>query len=129
MAKSAQFTLSFNFHLNNDEREEMSELYQKAFNAKKTYEGTPPDGDEIHIMLDICGTEILICPGEAVGKGLKDPIVCEVRFSDIGEFTQAYEILIKEGKSHSIVGPYPWATKLGLVEDKYGVGWALYYNE
>ena len=80
-------------------------------------------------MLDICGIEILICPGAAIGKGLKDPIVCEIRFSDESEFTQAYEILIQEGKSHSLEGPYPWATQLGLVEDKFGVGWALYYNE
>lgn len=55
MSNSARFTISFNYELSNDERIEMSELYQKAFNAKKTYEGTPPDGDEIHIMLDVYG--------------------------------------------------------------------------
>jgi hypothetical protein len=49
---------------------------------EKTYEGTPPDGDEIHIMLDIYGLEVLIGPGSATGNGLKDPINCEVRFSD-----------------------------------------------
>lgn len=72
---------------------------------------------------------ILIGPGDAKGKGLKDPIVCEVRFSDENEFNKAYETLIKDDKNHSLEGPYPWATKLGLVEDKFGVGWALYYNE
>ena len=129
MSKSARFTLSFNFNLTNNERLEMSELYQKAFNAKKIYEGTPPNGDDIHIMINIYGLEILIGPGAAVGKGLKDPICCEVRFSDESEFLKAYDNLTKEGKNYSLEGPYPWATKLGLVEDKFGVGWALYYNE
>ena len=36
MSNSTRFTLSFNYNLTNDERIEMSELYQKAFNAKKT---------------------------------------------------------------------------------------------
>lgn len=129
MPKSARFTLSFNFNLTNDERIAMFQLYQKAFNATKTYEGTPPNDNDIHIMMDIYGLEILIGPGAAIGKGLKDPIVCEVRFTDENEFSKAYETLIQEGKNHSLEGPYPWATKIGLVEDKFGVGWALYYNE
>ena len=129
MSNGTRFTLSFNLNLTNDERIEMSELYQKAFNAEKTYEGTPPDGDDIHIMLDIYGLGILIGPGSATGKGLKDPICCEVSYSDYNEFSKAYEILSKEGKSHSLEGPYPWAEKLGLIEDKFGIGWALYYNE
>ena len=34
-----------------------------------------------------------------------------------------------ESKSHALEGPFPWAARSGLVEDKFGVGWALYYNE
>lgn len=129
MSGKTRFTISFNYNLTNDERIAMSEFYQKAFNAKKTYEGTPLDSDEIHIMLDVYGVGILIGPGEAVGRGLKDPICCEVRFSDENEFNKAYEALSGGCKSQRIEGPYPWATRLGLIEDKFGVGWALYYNE
>jgi len=129
MSNDTRFTLSFNHDLTNDERIEMSELYQKAFDAKKTYEGTPPGGDEIHIMLDIYGIGILIGPGSAIANGFKDPISCEVRFTDYNEFTRAYEVLSQNAKSNSLEGPYPWAAKLGLIEDKFGVGWALYYNE
>ena len=121
MSKPAKFT--------NDERIAMFTLYQRAFNAIKTYEGTPPDGDDIHIMIDIYGLEILIGPGAAIGKGLKDPICCEIRFTDENEFSRAYSVLIEESKSYSLEGPFPWATKLGLVEDKFGIGWALYYNK
>ena len=43
----------------------MFQFYQNAFHARKTYEGTPPDSDDIHIMMDICGVENLIGPGVA----------------------------------------------------------------
>ena len=35
----------------------MFQFYQNAFHARKTYEGTPPDSDDIHIMMDIYGVE------------------------------------------------------------------------
>ncbi len=129
MSTEAQFTVSFNYALTNAERIEMSKLYIRAFGAVVTYEGTPPGGDDIHIMLKICNIEILIGPGKAVGRGLKDPIACEVRFKDEREFMNAYNALSEEGRECSLEGPYPWADKLGLIEDKFGVGWALYYNE
>ena len=57
MASTTKFTLSFNFNLTNDERLAMFELYKNAFNAKKTYEGTPPNGNDLHIMMDIYGLD------------------------------------------------------------------------
>ena len=94
---------------------------------EKTYEDTPPDSDDIHIMMDIYGVENLIGPGVAPGSG--NSICCEIRFTDENEFCRAYGILAQESKSHSLEGPFPWAARSGLVEDKFGVGWALYYNE
>ena len=47
----------------------MFQFYQNAFHARKTYEGTPPDSDDIHIMMDIYGVENLIGPGVAPGSG------------------------------------------------------------
>lgn len=129
MSKTARFTLSFNLNLTNEERIAMFEFYQKAFKAKKTYEGTPPESDELHIMMEICGVGILIAPGSATAKGYADPIGCEIRFTDKAEFDKAYSNLIPESKSHAIEGPYPWATVLGLVVDKFGIAWTLYYNE
>lgn len=129
MSKPAKFTLSFNLNLINDESIAMFTLYQRAFNSIKTYEGTPPDGDDIHIMMDIYGLEILIGPGAAIGKGLKAPIGCEICFTDVNEFSRAYSVLTKESKSYSLEGPFPWATKIGLVDNKFGVGRTFYYNK
>ena len=46
----------------------MFQFYQNAFHARKTYEDTPPDSDDIHIMMDIYGVENLIGPGVAPGR-------------------------------------------------------------
>lgn len=129
MLKYPKFTMAFNIESTNEERIEAFELYQKAFNAKKLSESTPPDGNDIHIMMDIYGFEILLGPGGAVGKGLENAIICEIRFDNENDLRKAYDVLIQEGQNYSLEGPYPWATILALVTDKFGVGWALYYNE
>lgn len=129
MADNPQFTMAINIKSTNEERMEMFNLYQRAFHAKKLSESTPPDGNDIHIMMEIYGLPILLGPGSADGKGLDNPLICEVRFDQLDAFHHAYDALREEGRSYSLEGPYPWATLLALVTDKFGVGWALYYNE
>lgn len=129
MSKCPQFTMSFNIGSTNEERLDAFSLYQQAFNAKKLWEGTPPNGNDIHITMEIYGLEILLGPGNKVGTGFDNALNCEIRYDDETEFRKAYEFLIRERPSHSLEGPYPWATLLGLVMDKFGIGWALYYNE
>lgn len=129
MSKYPQFTMSFSIGPTNKERIEAFEIYQRAFKAKKLSEGTPPGGDDIHIMMDIYGVEILIGPGKVAGTGFENALSCEIRFDKKDDFRQAYDEISKDSQSHSIKGPYPWATLLGLVVDKFGIGWALYYNE
>jgi uncharacterized glyoxalase superfamily protein PhnB len=80
-------------------------------------------------VADIFGTQILLGPGSEPGKGLQNDIICEARYDDEQEFRRAYDILKKEARSHALEGPYPWAKLLALVTDKFGVGWALYYEE
>jgi len=129
MPKQPKFTMAFNINTTNEDRIAAFELYQQAFGAKKLYECTPPNGDDIHIMMDIYGFEILLGPGSETGKGMNNALICEIRFGDENEFRRAYDVLVKEGQNHSLEGPYPWAALLGLVTDKFGIGWALYYNE
>ena len=129
MSEYPKFTMAFNINTTNEERLEAFELYRRAFGAKKLSEETPPDGMDIHIMMDIFGFEILLGPGSEIGKGMNNAMICEVRFNEEHDFHKAYEILIEEGQNHSLEGPYPWATLLGLVTDKFGVGWALYFND
>ncbi len=129
MPEYPKFTMSFSIGRTNEERLDAFELYRQAFNAKKLSEGTPPDGGDVHIMMDIYGLEVLLGPGGKTGTGFDNVLNCEVRFDDEGDFHRAYEALIRECRSKSLEGPYPWATRLALVSDKFGIGWALYYNE
>ena len=129
VSKYPQFTMSFNIGPTNKERLDAFERYHRAFKATKLSESTPPDGDDIHIVMDIYGLQIMIGPGKATGTGLENTLVCEIRFDKKDEFYQAYDEISKDAQSCSLEGPYPWATLLGLVADKFGIGWALYYNE
>ena len=128
MSKYPKFTMSFSIGKTNGERLDAFALYQQAFHAKKLWEGTPPNGNDIHITMEIYCLEILLGPGGKAGTGFDNVMNCEIRYDDEVEFRMAYDALIRESKSHSLEGPYPWATLLGLVTDKFGIGWALYYN-
>jgi len=121
--------MAFNIGSTNEERIEAFDMYRKAFNAVKTGEGTPPDGGDLHISITINGFEILLAPGAKVEKTLENAMCCEVHFDDENDLRKAYDVLRKGSLSGSIDGPYPWATVIALVIDKFGVCWALYYNE
>jgi uncharacterized glyoxalase superfamily protein PhnB len=118
-----KFSMAFNIASNNEERIEAFELYKRAFNAKKTWEGTPPDGDDIHISMEINGFNILLAPGEE--KGINNVVCCDLHYDNENDLRQGYEILIQEGHDFYI-GSYPWAPLGAFVKDKYGVLWWLH---
>ena len=66
------------------------------------------------------------CIQEDVLKEFLEKNRAEVKKVSIYE---AYNEIGKEAQSYHTEGPYPWAAILGLVVDKFGIGWALYYNE
>ena len=124
MSKYPKFGMAFNIGKTNEERIEAFELYKKAFNAKNISESTPPDGDDIHIMMEINGFEILLAPGGKVEKVLENTMVCEFQFDNENDLRQAYDVLIQEGVNYSI-GSYPWAPVGAFVIDKFGIHWWL----
>ena len=129
MSEYPKFKIAFSIGSTNEERIEAFELYQQAFNARKISEGTPPDGDDIHIMMEINGFGILLGPGGKVEKVLEHAVTCEIHFDNENDLRKAYDALVQEGQNYSLEGPYPWATVLALVTDKYGIGWAFYFTE
>jgi len=120
--------MAFNIGSTNEERLEALKMYQQAFNAIKTWEGTPPDGDDIHITILINGFEILIGPGGKVNKIIENAMCCEIHFDSENDLRKAYDVLQKDSLHKSLEGPYPWAEILALVTDKFGICWALYFN-
>ena len=127
MTKNTRFTMSFAIHGPNEMRREAFGLYQEAFGAKNL--GESYAGDVLHIMMEVYGVGILIGPGEKTAMGFESGLSCEVRFTDEKAFQKAYEVLSNDGKDCRLEGPYPWAKKLGLLTDKFGIPWALYLND
>lgn len=129
MVQNARFAMAFNIGKTNEERIEAFTTYQKAFGAVKISESTAPGGGDIHIVMEIDGMRILLGPGGKVEKTTENAMCCEYHFDSEKDLTKAYEILSAEALSCSLEGPFPWARLLGLVVDKFGVCWALYFNK
>ena len=119
-----KFSMVFNIGKTNEERIEAFKMYQNAFNAKKVSESTPPDGNDLHIMMEINGLNILLAPGGKVEKTIENAMCCEFLFDNKNDLHKAYNILIQNCLSSSI-GSYPWAPIGALVTDKFGICWWL----
>ena len=74
MDGSPKFTIAFNIRTTNEDRLEMCDLYQKAFHAKKLSQETPPDGNDIHIMMEFA---VLILPRVTGNFPCDDNIITE----------------------------------------------------
>jgi len=122
MADYPKFSLAFSIAGNNEDRIMAFELYQKAFGAIKVSESKPPDGDDLHIVMQINGFYILLGPGGVINK--ENNVVPELLYDNENDLRKAYDILTEEGRDYSI-GSYPWAPVGALVTDKYGITWWL----
>lgn len=80
MSDFPQFTIGFQIGFMNKERSKAFEMYHRAFKAKKHSENVPPNGDDIRIMTDKYGLEILIDPGRTTGTGFDNALCFEIRF-------------------------------------------------
>ena len=125
----SKFAMAFNIGKTNEERIEAFNLYQEAFHAKKISEAAPPNGGDLHIVMDLAGTRILLTSGGKVQKITENAMCCEFHFDSENDLKKAYQILARQSLRCSLEGPYPWAALLGLVVDRFGICWALYYNE
>lgn len=125
MAEHARFSLAFEIPSADQDRREAFALYEEAFGARKISEFSPPgpDADNLHIMMEIGGTEILLHPNKQAHA--ESVICCQMHFDDDDAVHRAYNALAREGRDCSI-GSWPHAPLNALVTDKYGVKWWLH---
>ena len=122
------FAMAFNIGKTNEERYEAFSMYQRAFSAVKLWESSAPGCEEIHIGMELGGINILLAPGGKVEKTTENAMCCEFNFDSEAELRRAYDILSADAMRCTLEGPFPWAELLGLVVDKFGVCWALYFR-
>ncbi len=123
-----KFAIAFNIGKTNEERNEAFAMYQKAFSAVKLWESPAPGCEDLHIGMELGGINVLLAPGGKVEKTTENAMCCEFSFDNEEELRNAYDILSVDALSYSLEGPFPWAQLLGLVVDKFGVCWALYFR-
>lgn len=116
--------MAFNIGGTNEERREAFEMYRQAFGAVKISELMPPDGGDLHIVMEINGLSVLLAPGGKVERVVENAMCCEFQFENENDLRKAYDVLVENSLNHSI-GSYPWAPVGALVTDKYGVCWWL----
>jgi uncharacterized glyoxalase superfamily protein PhnB len=113
----------------NERRKEAFALYERAFGAKMISESVPPNGKDLHIFLSLKNVNILLGPGEPPEQVANNQMNLEMRYDDETAMRNAYSVLSEDCRQCELSGSFPWAKLLGIVTDKFGVQWALYYND
>lgn len=116
----------------NDNAKEAATFYASLFPQSKvnnvtTITGTP-SGDT-----DIVNFTLFDRPFMAISAGpyfkLNPSISLFVTFEDQDEIDRVWNALAHEGEVLMEYGTYPWATKYGWVNDRFGVSWQLSLSE
>ena len=100
-------------------------LYEKAFNATKTWEEQPYGSGpgNLHIGMEINEYDFLLkTQGPVIPGG---GINCGLEFNNEEDWRRAYDALTQEGSDYSTQS-WPHAPISGVVTDKFGVFWWLH---
>ncbi len=116
----------------NKEAKEASALYTSIFPDSNIISSTvisgTPSGDCDLVSFSVLGQECM-----AISAGpyftINPSISMFVTFTSESEITTAWDRLIEGGSALMPFDTYPWATKYGWLQDKYGVSWQLSMSE
>ena len=130
--KKPTFSVTFGIAGRDEVRREALGLYEKAFNAEKTWEANAPkelpdtwEGN-LHIGMEINGAGFLLHPGGPVGGCFGGPVSCNMHFGSEEDLRRAYDLLSQEGSDYSMLPWAPHAPVGATVKDKFGVFWWLH---
>ena len=105
-------------------RQEALEFYRGAVGADG--EVVARFGDKVgHAVLRIGDTVVLASDGQGDGKPDFSGFSLSLTVSDDAEAEQLFAALSEEGTVQVPVAPTPFASRLGLVPDKFGVPWMV----
>lgn len=99
---------------------EASEFYMQTFGDGKVLTNS-----EIVILIELSGQKFMLLndgPSSSPNPSISFMVICETE----NETEQYYNKLTVGGKVLMAIDNYPWSSKYGWVEDKFGVSWQLY---
>ncbi|MBE9597820.1 VOC family protein [Pedobacter sp. MC2016-24] len=99
---------------------EASDFYIQTFG-----EGKVVQTSAFVVQIELSGQKLMLLndgPTAAPNATISFMVICETE----AETEKYWSELIKEGKAFMALDTYPWSSKYGWVEDKYGVSWQLY---
>ena len=118
-------------HGRNDlERVEAFRFYEQAFNATSDnipYDNeTTPDGDDLHIFMEINGHKFGIFPPYPSDKEfvLGSHVCFQLNYENEHDLRKTYDVLKQGAHSHSFHTDV-WSPFVAHVIDKYGMNWCL----
>jgi PhnB protein len=117
--------------------EEAIEFYKKAIGAKVAmmmrFKDAPPSdqmqpGSEnkvMHATLSIGDTQVMASDGHCAGKPKFDGFSLSIGAKDDAEATKLFNALAEGGEVRMPLGPTFFASKFGMLADRFGVGWMI----
>lgn len=104
---------------------EAVELYKEAFGLELGYHVLNPDGSYFHSELYRGEEEMLSVVESPIETHEDHTVQMSVVFDTEDEVHKAYELLSKEGKIETPIGPLPWSPCAASLMDKFGVWWYI----
>ena len=104
--------------------EEALEFYREAIGADATVLARFED-KVAHAVLRIGDTTVLASDGQGAGKPDFSGFSLSLTVSDDAEAERLFSALSDEGNVQVPMAPTPFASRLGLVADKFGVPWMV----
>jgi predicted 3-demethylubiquinone-9 3-methyltransferase (glyoxalase superfamily) len=111
---------------------EAAELYTSLFPDSKVNSVTKimdtPSGDAHMVVFSLAGQDFMAISAGPIFK-LNPAISLFVTFDSEAEIEKVWSALSEGGKVLMAYDTYPWATKYGWLQDKYGLSWQLSMSE
>ena len=118
-----KFSMGFDIGHNDTEMVEAFELYQEAFGANKIAEFSPGGPNNLHIVMDVYGIEILLHPVAYGEERTRDGGIWA--YDDDDTLWNAINVLSRDAREVRIDSWHHWPIAAFII-DKYGIARTLH---
>lgn len=118
-----KYSMGFDCVHNDEEMMEAFSFYQEAFGANKIAEFSPGGPNNLHIIMEICGIEVLLHSVEYGKERIQDGGIWA--YEDEESLWHTIKILSKDAQKIRM-DSWPHWPIAAFITDKYGIAWTLH---